>query len=93
MKVAFKVFFSIVVAAAVVCGFFIWRFEKNPVSENQTELLKVGMSKAEVELLLGPPAKVSNNQDEWTYSQPMSWPIFYVSFDMNGRLVSWELDR
>ena len=75
--------------AAVVYG--IAMFDSPPFALERLDRLSPGMTKAEVEGILGPPGE-AYGQREWAYSRPYSWPMVKVYFDDEGHFVRSEYD-
>ena len=62
--------------------------EDPPVPQAQLARLARGMSKQEVEMLLGPPSE--SREKCWIYAKPELWRIIYVYFDDNGAFAHYE---
>lgn len=75
----------------MVACFELAQFNRPPVPLTKLELLDVGMTKDEVEALLGKPASVEKS-GVWCYDSPHSWPLVTVYFDEQGRFVESVYD-
>jgi hypothetical protein len=73
-------------AAFTVVVLLIWNFERPPIDLALLERLRAGMSRGEVEAVLGAPTKRFGDR-EWLYSRRGAWPIVRVWFDAGGGFV------
>jgi hypothetical protein len=74
------------------CGWGL--FNHTPVDPSLERKITRGMSKPEVEALLGPPSSRSHNGDVWWYSVRGKWDVsFQISFDEEGVYYAHEWDR
>lgn len=76
-------------------------FNAPPLDLKKLDLLRLGMSKAEVQAALGPPNSVEScdpseeepsEAESWIYSRAGSWPIVYVYFDRQGQFERHRYD-
>lgn len=77
----------------VCCGFFgwvVWNFNEPPFDLSLLERLEPGMSKVEVQQILGSPR--DDDGGSWAYSRAWQWPIVYVNFDDDGRFTNSAYD-
>jgi hypothetical protein len=73
---------ALLCAMVVVLSFNQW-----PVSIEQLEKVTPGMAATEVVALIGAPAWISDDGQEWCYSRLLSWPLVYVYFDGDQKVV------
>lgn len=77
---------------AIACvAWAAWNFNRPPFDLRELDRLRPGMSKDEVARLLGKPESDFGNS--WAYSRFMAWPIVYVYFDDQGKLLRHEYDH
>ena len=63
-----------------------------PVPAAKLGAVRQGATRAEVETLLGRPARVYDTNQTWAYSRWYSWPVVYVHFDEKGSVQNHECD-
>jgi hypothetical protein len=81
----------VAISVSALVAWTIWNFDRPPFDLGRLNQLQAGMTKAEVARKLGKPA--SDYGDHWAYSRFMAWPIVYVYFDDQDRLVQQQYDR
>jgi hypothetical protein len=86
-----KVVAAAVVLGVVVLGGLMWQFERPPVDLAKLGRIEIGMSQAQVEVILGAPRTIHGQQ--WTYARSLSWPLVQVQFDASGKLDRINYDR
>jgi hypothetical protein len=79
------------IAVVALVAWAIWNFDRPPFNLGKLNHLQTGITKTEVARKLGEPS--SDYGDHWAYSRFMAWPIVYVYFDEQGRLLRHEYDR
>lgn len=93
---------SLVLLLVAALGIFVvfWNFNRAAFPLKKLDLLKVGMTSNEVELILGSPCShwirtnsVGEVYFEWTYARRLSWPIVHVYFDSGGMLERFAYDH
>ena len=86
-------FFTLVSLATITVfsGAIYWSQFRIPVSEAMESKLFIGMSKNEVESVLGTPQ--GKWDDQWLYHCQGSSASFQVYFGPNSRLMEWGVDR
>lgn len=80
-----------VVLGGLTFGGLMWQFERPPFDLAKLGRLDTGMSRAQVEAILGPPKTIHKGQ--WTYARSFSWPIVQIRFGPSGELAHIEYDR
>lgn len=63
-----------------------------PVDESSLKRISIGMTKAQVQALLGEPTDVVDAGREFQYGAFLSWGIVYVRFGEDGRLTEHWYD-
>ena len=86
--IAFCVCASFVI---ILFAFTCWNFNQPPKAYHLANSLQAGMSKQEVQQILGTPH--SDFGHSFAYGRFMAWGIFYVYFDENGKLTEHYYDR
>jgi hypothetical protein len=88
---------AVVVAAVVVV---VWPSQPNRITQENCDRIKEGMSRAEVEAILGPPGDYSSGPLEFARETPGPHPTgdFEMShrvtlFDTDADRVEWRSDR
>lgn len=66
------------------------RFNEPPFNLKKLEQLKVGMAQTEVRDVLGDPS--SKYEDSWVYSSSDNWPMVYIFFDAQGKMIEHRYD-
>ncbi|MGB3965917.1 MAG: hypothetical protein WBO45_04235 [Planctomycetota bacterium] len=82
---------ALVLLAFAGFALLVWNFERPPFDLSLLPRLQPGMSRGEVEALLGDPS--SRGEREWVYSRPGSWPVVRVWFSHAGTFERSEYDR
>jgi len=80
-----------IVLPLAIFGWLVWNINRPPFDLRELDRLHLGMSEAEVLRVLGKPT--SDFGDNWAYSRFMAWPIVYVYFDDQGKLLRQEYDH
>jgi len=75
----------------VLFAFVCWNFNQPPRAYYLADSLQEGMSKQEVQQILGTPHSDFGNS--FAYGRFMAWGIFYVYFDEDGKLTEHYYDR
>lgn len=91
-KTLATILFSASLATVGLIALIIWHFNRPPFPLKRLDKLHPGMTKAEIETLLGTPRSEEYSQDTWSYTRSGSWPVVYISFDKSGRFVEAEYD-
>lgn len=81
----------IAISLVVFVAWASWNSNRPPFDLERLNQLQPGMTKADVSRKLGKPT--SDFGDHWAYSRFIGWPIVYVYFDDQGRLVRRVFDR
>ena len=68
-----------------------WFLGRSPVPERKLAQLRVGMSKQEVQTVLGVP-NAEWPDGTWVYAQPLGWPVVLISFDDYNLLHQFDLE-
>ena len=71
-------------------AFACWNFDQPPRAYHLVDSLQVGMSKQEVQQILGSPD--GDFGHSFAYQSSWGWGIFYVYFDKNGKLKEYNYD-
>jgi hypothetical protein len=71
-------------------GWIVWNFDRPPFDLTLLERLEPGISKTEVQQILGSPGE--DYGSEWAYWRAGSWPTVYVYFDELGHFTKSEYD-
>jgi len=72
------------------CAFLVWSFNRPPRAYYLANSLQEGMTKHEVRKILGKPD--SDFGHSFAYNRPLSWGIYYVIFDNDGKLKEHYYD-
>jgi outer membrane protein assembly factor BamE (lipoprotein component of BamABCDE complex) len=62
-----------------------------PVNPELMQRLAAGMSKTDVQRLLGDPSTIADEGREWRYTKAFSWGVLYIQFQ-DGKLVDYHYD-
>ena len=68
----------------------VWNFNQPPRAYYLADSLQKGMSKQEVQKILGSPN--NNHGDTYAYNRPFAWGIYYVIFDGEEKLIEHYYD-
>jgi hypothetical protein len=79
-------------AAVAIAVVLLWNCNRLPDAATKVELIRIGMHKGEISLLLGAPRKRSENDRLWVYQRPFAWPALRLTFDDDGLLESYHED-
>lgn len=71
---------SVMIVLGAVAG---WRAFLDPVPVDRLDLLKKGMTKAEVEATIGKPTKAYDS-GQWTYTRPMVFGYVNIHWQSDG---------
>lgn len=83
------------ITVIVLVGFSFWVMNAPAVPLSKLARLHPGMSKADVQHLLGKPNSQVTHDDGselWTYTR-MTWAILYIQFNEQGELTSFDHDE
>jgi len=74
-----------------IVAFAVWNVDQPPKAYHLADSLQEGMSKQEVQQILGAPNK--DYEHQFAYTRFMAWGIFYVNFDEDGKLKNYDYDH
>ena len=74
--------------------FAYWSVESPAVPIEQLNQIKIGMTMAETERLLGHPYQKNENMQttSWIYGNPLKWYSLAIDFDATGKITSFTHD-
>ncbi|OHB52084.1 MAG: hypothetical protein A2Y10_11165 [Planctomycetes bacterium GWF2_41_51] len=85
---------TVLVLATMFMFFSIWAMHSRPVSTELVSRIVEGMSKEEVQTILGHPNNINYNEnsEQWTYGSGLQWNFYRVTFSKNGKVLFCEMD-
>ena len=90
-KKTYRIFATLFIALCIcilipitMFAFALWNFNQPPRAYDLADSLQKGMSKQEVQKILGSPN--SDYEHTYAYHRPFGWGIYYVIFDEDGKL-------
>jgi hypothetical protein len=94
MKKTTTVFLGICTGVLLFLIFAYWSVESPAVPIEQLNQIKIGMTMAETERLLGHPYQRKENTQttSWIYGHPLKWYSLTIDFDAAGKITSCTHD-
>jgi hypothetical protein len=87
--------FLVILAIGFIC-FAAWAFNSPAVDLGDLNLIREGMSKSEIERILGAPdeetAAHNDSGFHWRYKHPLKWYALRIDFTENGEVIRYIHD-
>lgn len=78
----------------LLLGLAYWSMNSLPVPQEKADAIVVGMTREQIKDMLGKPKRIDKNGhgENWLYSKPMQWSMFWVNFSNEGKVIETVLD-
>ena len=94
MKKTTIILLAVFVGLLLFLSFAYWSVESPAVPKDKLSRIRIGMTMAETENLLGRPwqRKENDNSASWIYGHSLKWYSLKIDFNADGRIASFLHD-